>query len=985
MRLRKLPQPLILGRLRRSAMILIITALVAKSDGVRAQTNLALNKPVMASGAADTTIAPLSNLTDGDLTTYASVANAATGNNADWIRIDLGGSRFIETIRIIARPGFHNRARRFMLLTWDDSIVGPNGLGNNPRSYLTDSRFNRLIYTDPAGVTSVPNTVFGSTAAVPGAAGTLMGPDFTTLQMNIGVHKARYIMLLNLQHDFLDLNEIEVFPGQSNVVRTFSNGGFENGTNTTGVVYVREGLVPGWSTTEAVAMAASAGITSIPTDGSFIELWSNGTNGVPSYSGNYFAELNAYTAGELSQRPVCVLAGETFSFSFAHRGRNGVDTMRLRIDDIDVAEFFDNNAQSGTHTGMVLTPATTTLNPYTTDANGWTNYSGTWTNNTGSGKIVTFGYRAVGTGTGVISIGNFLDSVRLASLNATVTFDLTTQSGTESIPTANLPKLLITGTIAAPASIQIALSGTATRGDDYVTPTFPTGPITVNIPAGNYDGTPATAISLAPYIQIVADTTANESNETIVLQLQNPSASLLIADVSSCRLTTAIHTYTIIDTPPISISGTVFDDGNGLSDSTVNGTGTNAGGLNAVLIHDNIIIGSTAVPANGSYSFSNLVPGQNYWVMITNTTPALGNMPPYVVLPDGWVNTGENLGTAPGSDGVVNGQSVVITPTSNVVNLNFGIEQLPQSSTSTAAVEPLPSGTNTATVAPTGFGGSDPDGTVDSIQIISFPTNTTSISIGGIIYYPSSGAIPAGCSSCEVFPSSGITMAAPGGIPSQVIEIDPSGNSATSVVITYSAKDNAGFIDPTPGSLTLPFGNPLPVTWLYFDAKAAGVDAVLNWATAYEANASRFEIEFATVGAGFKKLDEVIAKSDGASTSKYEFIQTDAGLLGASIQYRLKQIDVDGRFCYSVIRNVTFGNFIPSATLYPNPIKRGQSLTVCHSEIREVVIFSASGKKLFSTTYNGENRITISTKALTPGFYFLSINNEQRLKVAVQQ
>ncbi|OPG99357.1 hypothetical protein B2I21_05560, partial [Chryseobacterium mucoviscidosis] len=115
----------------------------------------------------------------------------------------------------------------------------------------------------------------------------------------------------------------------------------------------------------------------IPTQGSLIEYWSDGQleGGSPvlSSQGSFWAELNAYTNGMLEQEPICVLPGESFTWSFLHRGRNGVDVMGLRIDDQNVAEFSDNNGQGGTHSFILTGNSTinTGLTQSATDVRGW--------------------------------------------------------------------------------------------------------------------------------------------------------------------------------------------------------------------------------------------------------------------------------------------------------------------------------------------------------------------------------------------------------------------------------------------------------------------------------------------------------------------------------------------------------------------------------------------------------------------------------------
>lgn len=75
--------------------------------------------------------------------------------------------------------------------------------------------------------------------------------------------------------------------------------------------------IPGWKTTTGL-----------------FEIWSTGFNGVEAYEGKQFAELNADKAGILYQDSKGIKNGDFLEFTFAHRGRNGDDTMNLTITDL---------------------------------------------------------------------------------------------------------------------------------------------------------------------------------------------------------------------------------------------------------------------------------------------------------------------------------------------------------------------------------------------------------------------------------------------------------------------------------------------------------------------------------------------------------------------------------------------------------------------------------------------------------------------------
>lgn len=272
------------------------------------------------------------------------------------------------------------------------------------------------------------------------------------------------------------------------------------------------------------------------------------------------------------------------------------------------------------------------------------------------------------------------------------------------------------------------------------------------------------------------------------------SATLTVPGYSTVSNATGDDMVSSYTWTTFKISGTVFNDVNGLKDNIINGTGTNAGGLNAILV-DTLgnVAAVTPVAANGTYSFTGLNP-KYFTVRISTNSGTVGNPAPALVLPTNWVFTGE--GTTPAGDGNVNGITASPVVLADVSGVNFGIEQRPFASTLTAAPVLNPGGTISVTVPSGTFGGTDPTpGTVDSIRITTMPSNATSITVGATTYT----SIPAG----------GITVPAPGGVPTQVIKVDPVNNTATPdtliVGIPYYTIDNAGVLSAVPGLANMRF------------------------------------------------------------------------------------------------------------------------------------------------------------------------------------
>lgn len=115
----------------------------------------------------------------------------------------------------------------------------------------------------------------------------------------------------------------------------------------------------------------------------------------------------------------------------------------------------------------------------------------------------------------------------------------------------------------------------------------------------------------------------------------------------------------------------------------------------------------------------------------------------------------------------------------------------------------------------------------------------------------------------------------------------------TTIVSTCTAAEEALFANDC---------NPttLPVTWLYFTARANDSHEVaLNWATASEINNDRFEIERSADGSSFEKIGTVNGNGNSVQTIEYSF--KDTTVQRGVYYYRLKQVDFDGRFEYSNI------------------------------------------------------------------------------------
>lgn len=111
---------------------------------------------------------------------------------------------------------------------------------------------------------------------------------------------------------------------------------------------------------------------------------------------------------------------------------------------------------------------------------------------------------------------------------------------------------------------------------------------------------------------------------------------------------------------------------------------------------------------------------------------------------------------------------------------------------------------------------------------------------------------------------------------------------------------------------------PLPVTLAQFKATYNGVAVELNWATASEQNGDHFEIQRSADGKQFTSIGTVAA---GNSTSQKDYLFTDGLPFTGNNYYRLKMVDIDGRFKYSAVILLSSSDSKRGITVYPNPVK----------------------------------------------------------------
>lgn len=170
----------------------------------------------------------------------------------------------------------------------------------------------------------------------------------------------------------------------------------------------------------------------------------------------------------------------------------------------------------------------------------------------------------------------------------------------------------------------------------------------------------------------------------------------------------------------------------------------------------------------------------------------------------------------------------------------------------------------------------------------------------------------------------------------------------------------------------------LPLSWLSFTAQKISDAIQLQWKVNEEINNDHFEIEKSLDGINFNSIGTLANKISGLTTT-YDF--TDYQPAKGNNYYRIRQVDKDGKFTYSVIRKLSFGEEIkkPKTTILQNPLKNSIELYF-NEAIHEsdISLWDVSAKRILELKKNNllpNEKISIPVKGLAKGVYFLKLTN----------
>jgi hypothetical protein len=170
------------------------------------------------------------------------------------------------------------------------------------------------------------------------------------------------------------------------------------------------------------------------------------------------------------------------------------------------------------------------------------------------------------------------------------------------------------------------------------------------------------------------------------------------------------------------------------------------------------------------------------------------------------------------------------------------------------------------------------------------------------------------------------------------------------------------------------------VTWLYVKAQVTNNATQISWATATETNTNNFEIEWSSDGISFSKIGTVAAAGNSSIVRNYNFNHNNP-TTGFNY-YRIKQIDLNGTFKYSVMVKVLNNKNIKQTIIAPNPVV--DVLTIIEPKyllVRVIAVYDTKGVLVLQKTINTQEQVySIPVSTLAQGNYVIKVQYQNEVK-----
>ena len=238
-----------------------------------------------------------------------------------------------------------------------------------------------------------------------------------------------------------------------------------------------------------------------------------------------------------------------------------------------------------------------------------------------------------------------------------------------------------------------------------------------------------------------------------------------------------------------------------------------------------------------------------------------------------------------------------------------------------------------------------------------FPTNTpvTDINLIDALVYDTNDSDDSGLSILYTTPNVNYDV-------DEMIQVneDENGNSELE-----SIQRGSWFVSlPTPRAT-----NALPVEFASVEVENKGKSNLIEWSTAVEINNEYFAVERSADGRNFTAIGKVDGNGTTFDKSYYTFI--DESPAATINYYRIKQVDLDGKYDYSKI--VSTNNLSAFTRVFPTNSTDIINIETSSDASSYIVLNSSGQKFMYGNLVKGLN--TLSINQLRNGIYFIQITS----------
>ncbi|MEY2917515.1 MAG: hypothetical protein RIS73_1229, partial [Bacteroidota bacterium] len=164
----------------------------------------------------------------------------------------------------------------------------------------------------------------------------------------------------------------------------------------------------------------------------------------------------------------------------------------------------------------------------------------------------------------------------------------------------------------------------------------------------------------------------------------------------------------------------------------------------------------------------------------------------------------------------------------------------------------------------------------------------------------------------------------------------------------------------------------LPVNLSSFTAQKNNLDGILQWQTSNETNTAYFDVERSFDGQTFTVVGKVSAKNSSVNTYTYNDNAAFA-IAGNNAYYRLKTVDINGKFKYSAIVKLT-NTKGGKISLFPNPST--DAVTISGLNTKDVIRLLTIDGKVLLQQKAAANSMILNIEKYNSGSYIIQVKND---------